>query len=101
MKQADFTRLTDHPRPKFLAPAGILSRGRSDENRVQDIGVAIHGFTTFTTRSFDRRREGNEHALATKSNAIPHQERYFDRVCCSMRWSQEIVARPKVTAAVN
>jgi hypothetical protein len=29
MKQADFTRLSDHPRPKFLAPAGILSRGRS------------------------------------------------------------------------
>src|ERR1700751_919704 len=29
MKRTDFTRRTDHPRPKFLAPAGILSRGSS------------------------------------------------------------------------
>jgi hypothetical protein len=29
MKEADSTQQTDHPRPKFLAPAGILSRGRS------------------------------------------------------------------------
>jgi hypothetical protein len=28
MKQADFTQQTDHPRPKFLAPAGIPFAGR-------------------------------------------------------------------------
>jgi hypothetical protein len=43
MKRTDFTGRTDHPRPKFLAPAGILSRGSSTGDGLYLISAEFSG----------------------------------------------------------